>query len=270
MTATTTAASTDFEIRHTGPTLGTEFTGLRLADGVDDATAEALRHEFHTRRVLVFRDQHLTPDEHVAAVAIFAEPFDHPTSVKLETNRFVNPYDVQKTGKASRWHVGGVWRNPPFRIESLTYEVVPEIGGDTMWADLQSAYDDLSEPFKQLVGSASAIYDGNPDNYAQGAKRVPLAAITEQPLVRTHAETGRKGLFLSTSAIGVTGLSAGEGRAVLDYLFEHASQPKYTVRYHWNVGDFVLWDNQATWHYAVDDYGDAPRAYRKVIGIDRT
>ena len=81
----------------------------------------------------------------------------------------------------------------------------------------------------------------------------------------THPRTGRKGLFLSTGAIGLTGVTASEGEALLRYLTVHASAPQYQVRYSWKPGDFVLWDNQATWHYAVDDYGDAPRAYRKVI-----
>ena len=84
-----------------------------------------------------------------------------------------------------------------------------------------------------------------------------------------HPETGRRGLFLSTSAIGVNGVTPAEGAALLQFLLAHASSPKYAVRFSWRVGDVVVWDNQATWHCAVDDYGSAPRAYRKVIGVDR-
>jgi taurine dioxygenase len=88
--------------------------------------------------------------------------------------------------------------------------------------------------------------------------------------VRQHTggETGRKGLFISTSAKGLTGLTESEGKALLDHLLRHASSPDYTIRFSWNPGDFVLWDNRATWHYAVDDYGDGARAYRKVIGVE--
>ncbi|MFE5023039.1 TauD/TfdA dioxygenase family protein [Streptomyces sp. NPDC056656] len=90
--------------------------------------------------------------------------------------------------------------------------------------------------------------------------------------VRQHTggETGRKGLFISTSAKGLTGLTESERKALLDHLLRHASSPDYTIRFSWNPGDFVLSDNRATWHYAVDDYdyGDGARAYRKVIGVE--
>ena len=262
MTITDTRRVGGLEVRLNGPRIGAEIFGFDLESLTD---TDRLRALWDDRKVLVFRDAQLTPDQQVEAVRIFDEPFDHPTAIRHPDNRLVYPYEVQKTGKASRWHIGGLWRDPVFSIESLVYEVVPDIGGDTIWADLQAAYDDLSEPFKALVGSVSAIYDGNADHYAQGARREGLGATTEHPLVLAHPRTGRKGLFLSTGAIGLTGVTPSEGEALLRHLYAHASAPQYQVRYSWRVGDFVLWDNQATWHYAVDDYGDAPRAYRKVI-----
>ena len=215
--------------------------------------------------MLVFRGVDLSPAQHVAAVSIFDEPFDHPTAVRHPEHPLVYPYEVRTTGKASRWHVGGLWRDPVFGIESLVYEVVPETGGDTIWADLQAAYDDLSDPLKELVAHVGVRYDANASNYAQGASRTPVADTTVHPLVYDNPRNGRRGLFLSTSGVGFTGVSETEGRALLEFLIEHASQSKYQARFGWDVGDFVLWDNRATWHVAVDDYGDAPRAYRKVI-----
>ena len=264
MTITERPAGTAIEIRHTTPRLGAEVFGFDL-DRLTDADRDRLRALWDDRKVLVFRDAQLTPAQQVEAVRIFDEPFDHPTAIRHPDHDLVYPYEVRSTGKADRWHIGGVWREPVFSIESLVYEVVPDIGGDTIWADLQAAYDDLSQPFKDLVGRVGAIYDGNADHYAQGARREGLGATTEHPLVLEHPRTGRKGLFLSTSAIGLTGVSAAEGESLLRHLVAHASAPQYQVRYSWRAGDFVLWDNQATWHIAVDDYGDAPRAYRKVI-----
>ncbi|WNI20788.1 TauD/TfdA family dioxygenase [Streptomyces sp. ITFR-16] len=260
---------TRHEIRRAGPRFGAEVFGVDLTGPVDDATADELRQAFHDHKVLVFRDQHLTPDQHVAAVRIFAEPFDHPTAVKDEANPLVYPYNVKQTGKASTWHIGGLWRSPVFAIESLTYEEVPELGGHTLWADLQTAYDDLSEPFKVLLESVSAVYDGDPVNYAQGTARSAVTETVEHPVVLAHPETGRKGLFISSSALGLTGVTPAESKALLDHLLRHASSPNYTIRFGWNPGDFVLWDNRATWHYAVDDYGDGARVYRKVIGVER-
>ncbi|EIV92675.1 TauD/TfdA family dioxygenase [Frankia sp. QA3] len=261
MTATRTAP---YDIRPASPVLGAEVIGVDLAGGVDDATAEALREAFWKHKVLVFRNQDLSPDAHVQAVRIFDEPFDHPKWLyRHEDNRLVYVFNLEKAGGASTWHVGGTWRNPPFHIESLTYQVVPEIGGHTLWADLQAAYDGLSEPFKQLLESVSAVYSADPGDGTYN--RPPVTETVEHPVVRTHRHTGRKGLFLSSSALRLTGVSPAEGEALLPFLLAHASSPNYTVGFGWKPGDFVIWDNQATWHYAVNDY-DGPRVYRKVIG----
>jgi taurine dioxygenase len=253
-----------YEIRPASPVLGAEIVGVDLGTGVDDETAEALRADFWKHKVLVFRDQNLSPDAQVRAVRIFDEPFDHPEWLfRHEDNRLVYVFNLEKAGAASAWHVGGTWRTPPFTIESLTYQVVPEIGGRTLWADLQAAYDGLSEPFRQLLESVNAVYSADPGD---GTYTRPATAETvEHPVVRTHRHTGRKGLFLSSSARGLTGVSQAEGEALLPFLLAHASSPNYTVGFGWKPGDFVLWDNQATWHYAVNDY-DGPRVYRKVIG----
>jgi len=255
-------------VHRAGPRFGAEITGVDLTRPVDDTTADALRRAFAEHKVLVFRGQNLTPDQHVEAVRIFAEPFDHPTALRHPDNPLVYPYNVRQTGKASTWHIGGLWRTPVFAIESLTYQEVPDLGGHTLWADLQAAYDDLSEPFKQLLESVSAVYDGNAENYAQGSRKTAPGDTVEHPVVLEHPLTGRKGLFISTSARSLTGVTPQEGRALLDHLLRLASSPDYTIRFGWRPGDLVLWDNQATWHYAVDDYGDGARVYRKVIGVE--
>lgn len=176
-----TTATTALEIRRVGPRIGAEVIGVDLTRPVGEATADRLREAFEEHKVLVFRNQHLTPDQHVEAVRIFAEPFDHPTAVKDVANPLVYPYNVRQTGKASQWHIGGLWRSPVFAIESLTYEEVLELGGHTLWADLQAAYDDLSEPFKVLLASVSAAYDADPQNYAQGKKRTAVGGDRRAP-----------------------------------------------------------------------------------------
>ncbi len=231
---------TAYQVHPASPRLGAEIHGINLAYGVDETTAESLRQEFRTHKVLVFRHQHLTPDEHVEAVRIFDEPFDHPTAVhRHETNRLVYTYNLDKAGAAALWHVGGLWRTPPFSIESLIYEVVPEVGGRTLWADLQAAYDDLSQPFKDLLRSVSAVYDANAENYGGSGVRVPVVETVEHPVVRTHRHTGRKGLFISTGALRLTGLEAGESATVLSFLLAHASSCPTTPS--------ASAGNQATW-----------------------
>jgi len=125
-----------FEVHPASAVLGAEIVGVDLAPTVDDVTAENLREALWTHKVLVFRDQHLAPDAHVRAVEIF----DHPQWLyRHQDNRLVYVFELDKPGAAAAWHVGGTWRNPPFELESLTYQVVPEIGGRTLWADLQAA-----------------------------------------------------------------------------------------------------------------------------------
>jgi taurine dioxygenase len=260
----TTTHGTSYALVPASPVLGAEVVGIDLAEGVDDATAAALREDFWRHKVLVFRNQHLSPDAHVEAVRIFDEPYDHPLWLhRDQRNRLVYVFDLEEAGRASTWHVGGTWRNPPFNIESLTYQVVPDLGGRTLWADLQAAYDGLSEPFKVLLESVSAEYSAYPGDGTYD--RPPLTQTIEHPVVRTHRRTGRKGLFLSSSAIRLTGIEPSEGQAILPFLLAHASSPNYTVGFSWKPGDFVIWDNQAAWHFAVNDY-QGPRAYRKVIG----
>ena len=254
-----------YEVRPASPVLGAEIVGVDLAGGVDEATAERLREDFWKHKVLVFRGQHLSPDAHVEAVRIFDEPFDHPQWVhRHEDNRLVYTFNLEKAGNAANWHVGGVWREPPFNIESLTYQVVPEVGGKTLWADLQAAYD---APVRAVPAAARV-------GRARCTARIPATAPTdrppvtetvEHPVVRTHRHTGRKGLFLSSSALRLTGIEPAEGAALLPFLLAHASSPNYSVSFGWQPGDFVIWDNLATWHFAVNDY-DGPRVYRKVIG----
>jgi len=251
-----------FEVRPASPLIGAEIAGVDFTQPVDEATAEALREAFWSYKILVFRGQNLSPLQHVEAVRIFDEPFDHPLWVKRHPDtRLVYPFNYE-TGTADRWHIGGTWRTPPFHIESLTYQVVPEVGGRTLWADLQAAYDGLSQPVQELLESVSAVYSAYPGDGT--SQRPPVTETVEHPVVRAHRHTGRKGLFISTGALRLTGVTEAESQALLPFLQAHASSPNYTVSFGWKPGDFVLWDNLATWHYAVNDY-DGPRVYRKVI-----
>jgi taurine dioxygenase len=264
MTALTTQ-DVAYSVRRVGTRFGAEISGVDLTQGVDDATAAALQQELLAHKVLAFRGQHLTAAQHVAAVEIFGRPFDHPTAVRDEGHPLAYPYEVSGRETASAWHVGGLWRTPPFSLESLTFQAVPEVGGHTQWADLQEAYDDLSAPVQVLLESVSAVYDSNPVNYAQTREKQAEKPTAEHPVVLVHPETGRKGLFLSTSARALTGVTDAESRVLLPFLLAHASQPRYTIRFGWQAGDFAVWDNLAAWHAVVDDGAEGTRRYRKVL-----
>jgi alpha-ketoglutarate-dependent taurine dioxygenase len=206
----------------TGPHIGAEIGGVDLHRDVEPVTTETLREALRTHKLLVFRSQRLTPD--VAAVSIFGDPFDHPTALRHPDNPLVYPYRVEQSGKASQWHVGGVWRTPSFRYESLVYDEVAALGGDTLWADLRAAYDGLSEPVRALVAALGAVYDAADEaHYAQGSTKGDVRRTVEHPVVRTDPDTARKGLFLSTGALRLTGVTDAESRALLPFLLAHAS-----------------------------------------------
>lgn len=260
-----TTATTTYEVRPASPVLGAEIVGVDLTAELDEDTRAALREDFWKYKVLVFRGQDLSPDQHVEAVRIWDEPFDHPLwKQRDERNRLVYTFDLPPGRTADSWHVGGTWRRLPFNIESLSYQVVPEVGGRTLWADAQAAYDALSEPVKQLLESVTAVYDAYPGDGTYD-NRPPTTETVEQPVVLAHRHTGRKGLLLSTGAIRLEGVIKAESDALLPFLLQHATSPNHTVSFGWKPGDFAIWDNLATLHYAVNDYF-GPRAYRKVIG----
>src|SRR5271166_2741281 len=99
-----------YEVVPASPVLGAEIVGVDLANGVDEATIDALREDFWRYKVLVFRNQHLSPEAHVKAVRIFDEPFDHPLWLHRDQhNRLVYTFDLEQAGGASTWHVGGTW-----------------------------------------------------------------------------------------------------------------------------------------------------------------
>jgi taurine dioxygenase len=202
-----TAVST-YEVRRAGPRFGAEIFGIDFARDIDDATAERLRQDFLTHKVLVFRDQNLTPEQHVAAARIFGEPFDYPTAVRDETNRFGYPYNVEKTGKASTWHRRPV---PQARVQHrIAY--VPACFRARRTHAVGGSASGVRRPIRAgqtATEVGDAVYDVNAGNYAQGSQKTAVRETVEHPVVLAQPDTGRRGLFISSSALGLTGVTPG-------------------------------------------------------------
>ncbi len=152
--------------------------------------------------------------------------------------------------------------------------VIPEAGGDTLWADTHAAYEGLSAPIRQLVDGLHAFHDGTPtfgrllEAVGQGewdGETFTELTQVEHPVVRTHPETGRRNLFVNPGfTTRIKGLTRRESDALLEFLYAHMTTPEYVVRYRWEEGDLGFWDNRTTMHYAVGDYGDAHRVIQRV------
>lgn len=272
------ATATDLEIRRLTPLIGAEIAGLDLAEPLDPAAVAEVRSTLNQHHVVFFRDQELTPARQVEFARQFGEVTEaHPVEPAIEGVPEVLAIDG-RGDRASWWHTDVTFvQSPP--LGSILYMAeCPDVGGDTVWASLQDAYDGLSDPVKALCDQLIAVHydpwfaaqvdtDGGFDwDGVHHDKLVPAI----HPVIRTHPENGRKGLFVNGHFTQmILGLSELESRLMLEMLYRHCEKPEYTCRFRWEPGSVAFWDNRATMHYAIDDYGSARRfAHRVTIRGD--
>ncbi len=258
-------------------TFGAELSGERVADGIDGAW---LSRQLVDHRLLVLRDQHLTHAQQVQLARALGEPTPaHPVVPGHPDHPEILVLDGAQGGRNARWHTDVTFMPAPPAASVLVGDVMPAFGGDTMWADTRTAYERLSPAVKAAIDTLEAVhrisplaYWGEPFDTALGrddaqrlfddAAKVPPVI---HPVVRVHPVTGRKNLFVNPGfTTHIVGMSRIESDGLLRLLYEHATQPELVLRHRWRAGDVVIWDNRATMHYAVDDYGAAQRCMRRV------
>lgn len=258
-------------------TFGAELSGERVADGIDGAW---LSRQLVDHRLLVLRDQHLTHAQQVQLARALGEPTPaHPVVPGHPDHPEILVLDGAQGGRNARWHTDVTFMPAPPAASVLVGDVMPAFGGDTMWADTRTAYERLSPAVQAAIDTLEAVhrisplaYWGEPFDTALGrddaqrlfddAAKVPPVI---HPVVRVHPVTGRKNLFVNPGfTTHIVGMSRIESDGLLRLLYEHATQPELVLRHRWRAGDVVIWDNRATMHYAVDDYGAAHRCMRRV------
>lgn len=258
-------------------TFGVELSGPRL-DGTHDA--DALAEVLCEHLVVVARDQHLTHAEQVALARSLGEPTPaHPVVPGHPDHPEILELDGAAGGRNARWHTDVTFVVAPPAASVLVGDHVPASGGDTLWADLRTAYERLAPPLRDLVDRLDAVhrisplaYWGEPfdtaldrDDAAELFRRSLDVPPVVHPVVRVHPVTGRRALFVNPGFTShLVGLSRIESEGLLDLLHRHAAQPEFLMRHRWRAGDVVIWDNRATMHHAIDDYGDAERRMRRV------
>jgi taurine dioxygenase len=266
-------------------TAGAEIAGVDLRRPLAPEAIGEIRAALVEHKVLVFREQHLSPAELVAFGRSFGELTPaHPVMPSLEGHPEVLEVDATRSREDPRyrdeyendtWHTDVTFMARPPLGSVLQAVVVPPTGGDTLFADLQAAYDGLSAPLRTLVDGLRAVHDGrgefgaflqsNPEGGLWEGRRFTELVPVEHPVVRVHPESGRRGLFVNpTFTTRIVGLSKLESDALLRLLFEHAVAPEYVVRQRWRAGDVVFWDNRSTMHYPVRDYGLHHRLMQRV------
>lgn len=281
-------ASSKIEVHRLSGRIGAVLGGVDLAADLSEETIADIRQALVSNKVIFFRAQHLEP----ASQQAFAQRFGpltiaHPTVESLEGEPKVFELDSLDGGRANHWHTDVTFTDRPPTASVLRAVQLPAFGGDTIWANTVTAYEELPEPLRLLADSLRALHTNDYD-YGRKAKNaedrrygrrteqfVSTIFQTEHPVVRVHPESGERSLLLGGFARQILGFSTSESADLIRIFQQHVTRPENTVRWRWQPGDVAMWDNRATQHYAVDDYGDQQRRVQRVtvagsipVGVD--
>ncbi len=264
-------------LRPLTPTIGAEVTGLSLRVPVEDDVFAELHRALLEWKVLFVRDAGLTPERHEELGRRWGPLEAHPFFVHVnEQQADERPMVVRfekgtdSTGYENGWHSDVSWRAEPSLAALLHAVDVPDVGGDTLWADMAAAYDCLADELKARIEGVAAVHDwwGNFGRAMTSEQRDALRPHfppVEHPVVRTHPETGRRTLYVNVAFTDhIVGIDRVESDALLELLYRQASFPEYQCRWKWAAGDLAIWDNRATQHYAASDYWPQRRVMERI------
>ena len=279
-------SSTKIEITPIAGALGAEIHGVNLAEDLDAEVIQEIRQALLDNLVIFFRDQELNPAQLINFAKKFGPLDEHDFVQGLpeypEILRLVKEADETGRNFGGGWHSDVTYQEEP-ALGSVLYALdVPPVGGDTLFSNQYLAYETLSDGMKELldgllcVHSAKGIYD--PDGISSRSF-VNMAMEpgekaneeVEHPVIRTHPETGRKGLFVNGNfSKRFKGMTAEESAPLLKYLFEHGRREAFTCRFRWEKGSVAFWDNRAVMHQAINDYeGYRREMHRVTVAGDR-
>ena len=269
-----------FEIVPTSGALGAELLGIDLAQPLSQEDRAGIKGALAEHGVIFFRDQKLTPEQHIAFAGSIAP---------ININRFfkaapghpeiaeVRKEPDQKTNIGGGWHTDHSYDQVPALGSVLLAREVPNRGGDTMFAAMWLAYEGLSVGLKRTLEGLRAVHSSRHVFGAKGktekgrdygSRLGNEEAATQDavhPVVLTHPESGRKVLFVNRAfTTHFEGWTAEESKPLLDYLYAHGSRPEYQTRFHWREGSIAFWDNRSTWHLAVNDYHGERRLMHRI------
>lgn len=272
------------EVKRAGGALGAEIAGVDLSRPLDDATFAEIYRAWLGNHVIYFRDQDLTPDDHLAFAKRFGDihihPFNKPLDGHPQVLEILKSAD-QTRNNGGRWHSDQMYTAKPAKGTMLYAREMPPYGGDTQFSNLYLGYETLSEGMKAMLSGLKGVNNGDSRKHPTGLTRmerekaglgtlvqkVPDAevqTISVHPIVRTHPETGRKALYLGTHTERFDGMTDEESAPLLAFLMEHTHRPEFTFRVRWRVGTLTLWDNRCCQHFAINDYDGHRRRVHKI------
>jgi alkyl sulfatase len=277
-------------VRRLAGNIGAEITGVDTGTELSDDTVAQLRQALLEHKVVFLRGQSLDYARQVA----FAErlgplTLGHPTLASPPDQPFLEEIDSSKGVRANHWHTDVTFVDRPPAFTLLHAVVIPPVGGDTLWANTVTAYQSLPEELRDLADRlrivhtnaydyAATIGRGERDDDVSRAHRQQFVSTvyeTEHPAVRVHPETEERSLVLGGFARTVAGFTPQASRDLIRILQDYVTRPEQTVRWQWRVDDLAIWDNRATQHYAIFDYGTEHRRGERVtvagptpVGVD--
>lgn len=278
----------ELDVVPVGGRIGAEIRGVRLGGDLDDVTIAAIRAALVEHKVIFFRNQtHLTDESHEAFAGRLGKPLAHPTVPVAAGSQFLLELNSREGEAASAWHTDITFL-PAFPEASILRAIViPPAGGDTTWANGAAAYEGLPAPLKALADNLRAVhtnaYDyaaSRPEASSEQIKRhrevfASVVYETEHPVVHVHPETGERVLLLGNFVKSFVGINRDDFARLFQLLQDHITRPENTVRWRWQPGDVAIWDNRATQHRAVADFGKQRRLLRRAtiagavpVGVD--
>jgi len=256
------------------PALGAVINDVELVPGIDESTVRDIRACLLAHKVVWFRGQSLDAESLKAVARRFGIPTPaHPVEPSLEGHPEILPLDSEEGARADVWHSDLTFQDRPPLGAVLHAVEVPDVGGDTIWADMAGAYASLSPTLRAFVDTLTAVhsptkaggYFAGRDATGGDAAARTASAVGRHPVVRVHPETGQPSLFVNPLFTDrIDGLRRRESDALLGMLYDLAVVPERLVRWRWEAGDVAFWDNRCTMHYALLDFGAKRRRMLRV------
>lgn len=288
MTDTITTAS--IGVTRLAGNIGAEITGVDAGSSPSDDAVAQVRQALLDHKVVFLRDQDLDYTRQVAFAARLGPlTLGHPTLESPPGQPLLEEIDSHKGGRANHWHTDVTFVDRPPAFTLLHAVVIPPVGGDTIWANTVTAYQSLPAELRELADRLRIVHTNDHDYaavYGRGERVddaltkareqfVSTVYEAEHPAVRVHPETEERSLVLGGFARTVLGYSPQTSRDLIKILQDYVTRPEQTVRWKWREGDLAIWDNRATQHYAIFDYGTAHRRGERItvagpapVGVD--
>ncbi|WP_114522091.1 TauD/TfdA family dioxygenase [Altererythrobacter sp. ZODW24] len=261
----------DLNVRPMTPTIGAEILDIDLAHPEIEQRIPEIRAALLKHGVIFFRDQELTAHQHIAFGRHFGELEIHPATPKKQADREILhiAHGPESRGRENMWHSDVTWRPEPSLGSILRAVEVPEVGGDTLFVDMNRAYEMLSPEMQKFCSGLTAVHD-IARVFGKRLTMTPEELLIKYPLqshpvIRTHPETGKQVIYVNRAFTShIEGLSKTESATLIEHLCATASNPEIQCRFRWEAGSMAFWDNRICQHFAASDYFPAVRKMERV------